>query len=290
MTTGQPPVPPLRPDSARPRHDADLENDALPPSDAELSAIEYERVRWVTMLGASLEDDAALGLTFASHAARGAGLNFAAHIRWPAEDVDARLAAVSQRMRDAGVWPQIVVCDGLTEPGDLADRLRLAGWVGIGGERFMWTRHPEVVPHLDPGLRVEAVTPATALECVRLETANFGLDPKAIEDNAELLARSVAAGDSRAFLVRLAREPIASARLVPGGGVASLHAIGVAARHRRRGYGRLITAIATRAGLATGHKLVWLSVEESNVGAVELYRGLHFAFAFTWSRWAAPAS
>jgi len=195
-------------------------------------------------------------------------------------------------MRAAGVWPQVVVCDGLTEPADLPERLRGAGWIPIGTERIMWTRHPAVVPHLDPGLRVEAVTPVTALECARLETANFGLDPDAIGENAELLGRAVADGKARAFLVRLAREPIASARLVPGqpgSGVASLHAIGVAERHRRRGYGRLITAIATRAGLATGHGLVWLSVDEANVGAIELYRGLGFDFAFDWTRWAAPA-
>jgi ribosomal protein S18 acetylase RimI-like enzyme len=265
-----------------------FDHEALPPSAAELAAIEHERIRWVTLLGASLEQDARLGVTFASHDRRGSGLNFAAAIRWPAAEVDGRLRIVGERMRAAGVWPQVVVCDGLTEPADLPQRLRAAGWVPIGGERIMWTRHPAVVPHLDPGLRIEAVTPATAQECVRLEAANFGLDPDAIADNARLLAQAVAAGETRAFLVRLAREAIASARMMPGSGVASLHAIGVAARHRRRGYGRLITAIATRAGLATGHKLVWLSVDETNVAAVELYRGLDFKFTFTWSRWLAP--
>ena len=195
-------------------------------------------------------------------------------------------------MRAAAVWPQVVVSDGLSQPPDLADRVRTAGWVPLGSERIMWTRHASVVPHLDPGLRVEAVTPATALECSRLEAAAFGLEPDAIAQSAELLGRAVAAGQTRAFLVRLAREPIASARLVPGAvgsGTASLHAVGVAARHRRRGYGRLITAIATRAGLATGHRLVWLSVDADNAGAIEMYRGLAFDFAFTWTRWAAPA-
>jgi ribosomal protein S18 acetylase RimI-like enzyme len=196
-------------------------------------------------------------------------------------------------MRAAGVWPQIAVSDGLSEPRDLTDRLRGAGWVPLGSERLMWTRHASVVPHLDPGLRLEAVTPATALDCTRLEAAAFGLDPDAIAESAEFLGRAVANGETRAFIVRLAREPIASARLVPGepgSGIASLHAVGVAARHRRRGYGRLITAIATRAGLATGHKLVWLSVDADNAGAIEMYRGLAFDFTFTWSRWGAPVS
>ena len=194
-------------------------------------------------------------------------------------------------MRAAGVWPQIVVSDGLSEPGDLGDRLRVAGWVALGSERLMWTRHPSVVPHLDPGLRIEAVTPATALECARLETAAFGLDPATVAESAELLERAVSTGATRAFLVRIAKEPIASARLVPGepgSGIASMHAVGVAERHRRRGYGRLITAIATRAGLATGHRLVWLSVDADNLGAIDLYRGLAFDFTFDWTRWAAP--
>jgi ribosomal protein S18 acetylase RimI-like enzyme len=254
--------------------------------------MEWERTRWVRLLGASVERDDALGVAWSTHPGRGAGLNFASCARWPAADVLARLAEVESRMRAAGVWPQVIVSEGLTDPRDLADRLRAEGWVPLGSERLMWTRHPSVVPHLDPGLRIEAVTPATALECARLETAAFGLDERAIEESAELLGHAVSSGATRAFLVRLTGEPIASARLVPGepgSGIASLHAVGVAERHRRRGYGRLITAIATRAGLATGHKLVWLSVDADNAGAIDMYRGLAFDFAFNWTRWAAPA-
>ncbi|HUP82851.1 MAG TPA: GNAT family N-acetyltransferase [Candidatus Limnocylindria bacterium] len=263
---------------------------AAPTAD-ELQAIEWERTRWVALLGASVERDDALGVAWAAHPARGAGLNFASCVRWPAADVKARLAEVEARMRAASVWPQIVVSDGLTEPADLDARLRAAGWVPLGSERLMFTRHASVVPHLDPGLRIEAVTPATALECATLETAAFGLDPDAIDVSAGLLALAVESGATRAFLVRLAREPIACARLVPGesgSAIASLHAVGVAERHRRRGYGRLITAIATRAGLATGHKLVWLSVDADNAGAIAVYRGLAFDFTFNWTRWAAP--
>jgi ribosomal protein S18 acetylase RimI-like enzyme len=270
------------------------ESDAgVTPSADERLAIEWERTRWVTLLGASVERDDALGVTWAAHPARGAGLNFASCVRWPAAEVDARLAVLDARMRAANVWPQVVVADGLSQPHDLEARLRAVGWVPLGSERLMYTRHASVVPHLDPGLRIEAVTPTTALECATLEAAAFGLDPGAIDVSAGLLALAVDSGAARAFIVRLAREPIACARLVPGepgSGVASLHAVGVGERHRRRGYGRLITAIATRAGLATGHKLVWLSVDAENAGAIALYRGLAFDFTFSWTRWAAPAS
>jgi ribosomal protein S18 acetylase RimI-like enzyme len=283
---------PRRPDSTRPRPEPDFSDDVLAPTPDELFEIERERLRWVTLIGASIEDDAALGATFATHPARGTGLNFCAAIRWQPGDVESRLAAVEQRMRSAGTWPQVIVETGLTQPADLADRLLATGWIRLGSEQIMYTRQPRVVPHLDPTLRLEAVTPATALECSRLETAAFGLDPAWMAESATLLARAIEAGAIRGFMVRLAGEPIASARLVtglPNSPVASLHAIAVAQRHRRRGYGRLITTIATRAGLATGHALVWLSVDQDNVAAIALYKSLGYDVALTWSRWAAPA-
>lgn len=289
MSEGRSPAPPVRPASARPRQDAPVEHDAASlPSAQELEAIERQRIDWATLLGAQVEEDRDLGAVVVRHDARGSGLNFVARVRWTAEEVEERLGAVATGMRAAGTWPSVIVCDGVSQPLDIADRLKAAGWLRLSGERIMWTRHPQVVPHLDPGLRIEAVTPVTALECVRLETANFGLPPDAMGESADLLAKSVANGTTRAFLLRLVREPIASARLVPGPGVAGLHAIGVAARHRRRGYGRMISAVATRAGLATGHKLIWLSVDEANTAAVELYRSLGFQPCFVWSRWAAP--
>ena len=285
-------TPPVRPASARTRTDAPESDAGAPPTQAELEAIEWQRVRWVTLLGASVERDEALGVALASHDARGAGLNFAACVRWPAAQVGERLSILETRMRSAGVWPQVVVTDGLTQPADLSDHLRTAGWVPIGSERIMWTRHASVVPHLDPALRIEAVTRATALDVARLEAVSFELDPREIDQSAHLLGGAVESGATRGFLVRLAGEAVASARLMPGepgSRVASLHAIGVAERHRRRGYGRLITAVATRAGLATGHPLVWLSVDGDNASAIDMYRGLAFDFTFTWARWAAPA-
>lgn len=281
---------PVRPVSARRRQDAPVEHDeSAPPTPQELDAIERHRVDWVALLGASVTRDDGLRATLVTHDRPGSALNYAAAVRWSADDVEARLAEVAARLRARGAWPSVFVADGVSEPADLPERLRAAGWVAVGGERTMWGRHPAVVPHLDPGLRVEAVTPATAAEAVRLETSVFGLNPDAFAESTRLLAEAVAAGSTRAFILRLVREPVASARLVPGPGIAGLHAIGVGARHRRRGYGRMVTAVATRAGLATGHKLIWLSVDDANTAAVELYTSLGFAKSFSWTRWTAPA-
>ena len=192
-------------------------------------------------------------------------------------------------MRGEGRWPSIIFSQGLTEPADLAAQLAAAGWHHVHGEQTLFTRHAPIVPHLDPGLRVEAVTRATAFETAQLEAEAFGLpSPNWIPERTELIARAVESGTIRAFLLRLVGEPVATLRLTSGDRVAGIHGVGVAAKHRRRGYGRMITAIATRAGLATGHGLVWLSTDDSNAAAHGLYQSLGYVPAFESSRWLAP--
>jgi ribosomal protein S18 acetylase RimI-like enzyme len=285
MTTA--PGAPRRPATARPRSDSTHE-EAAPPDRAECEAIERQQIEWAALMGAEHVEDRDLGAVLVRHRDPGPGFNLATRIRWRADDVSERLAALEHRMSTQDRWPSIFVSEGLSEPPDIEDRLRAAGWSLLDTERILYTRHPPVVPHLDPRLRVEAVTAASALQCVQLETAVFGLRPVSLGERAERLARAVERGAIRAFLLRLVREPVASARLAPGTAVCGLHGVGVAAHHRRRGYGRMITAVATRAGLATGHQLVWLSVDEANTAAVELYRNLGYEPAFSCSRWAAP--
>ena len=260
-----------------------------PPTTAELDAIERQQAALLGQMGAEVVEDPGFGVVWIRFGSRTPALSFAKCIRWPDAELDSRLTALEERMRSAGDWPAISIGEGVTEPDSLLQHLKERGWIKVGGERIMFTRHAPVVPHLDPGLRIEAVTPGTAMECVRLEAANFGLPETEIGERAEPLAVAVASGEARGFIVRLLREPVAGARLVPGRGIAALAAVGVTARQRRRGYGRLVTAVATRAGLATGHGLVWLSVDEANTAAVGLYQSLGYQPSFAWSRWAAPA-
>ena len=287
MTPGGAESRPRRPTSARPRTDTEHESTA-PPNRAELEAIEHQQIEWSALLGAELVEDPYVGAVLVRHRDPGPGFNLATHIRWPDDAVKERLDEIERRMREAERWPSIVVADGLSEPPDLASHLRAAGWSLIGTELTMFARHAPVVPHLDPGLRVEAVTPASALESAELEGTVFGLPAFALGEQAERLARAVERGQVRGFLLRLVREPVATARLAPGHGLAGLHGVAVAANHRRRGYGRMITAVATRAGLVTGRGLVWLSVDEANDAAIELYRTLGYEHSFKRTRWAAP--
>jgi ribosomal protein S18 acetylase RimI-like enzyme len=279
---------PRRPETARPRSDVNEHEGMPPPSAHELAAIEQSQLDWARLLGAQVVDDEELGAVLVHHNDPGPGFNTTARIRWSGSDVPARLEVLERRMREAERWPSIIYSEGLSEPDDLAAHLAAAGWVQVRGERIMFTRHAPIVPHLDPGLRVESVTAASSLDATRLTAEAFGESPEWVETRAPMLAQAVEDGHVRAFLLRLVKEPVATLRLASGDRVAGIHGVAVSARHRRRGYGRMITAIATRAGLATGHGLVWLSVDETNSAAYEMYRGLGYEPSFSWSRWLAP--
>jgi ribosomal protein S18 acetylase RimI-like enzyme len=259
-----------------------------PPSARELAAIEQSQLDWAVVAGAEVADDPALEATLVRHSSGRPDFNLATRVKWAADDVPARLEALRGRMDAHGAWPTILISHGLTEPVDLAHRLEAEGWKRVRGEQIVYTRHAPVVPHVDPGLRVEAVTPKSAMDSARLEAEAFGEPHEGTEARAALIARSVESGAIRGFLLRLVHEPVASLRLTPGDRVAGIQGVAVAARHRRRGYGRMIVAVATRAGLVTGHGLVWLSVDPANTGAYELYRSLGYEPALEWSRWVAP--
>lgn len=293
MTDGETDPPPVRrPATARPRPRGPeiAEEPRAQPTDAELLAIERHLADLAVFGGAVAREEPQLGARLVSFPGRGPGLNFAASVRWAEADVSSRLARLEEVMRSAGEWPSLVVADGLTQPADLAQRLVAAGWLEIEHERVMWTRRPPTVPHLDPSLRVEAVTPRTAAVQHSVEQDAFGLPPARAVERAERLAAAVGSGALRGFVVLLRGTPVASARLSRGDGVAGLSGVSVASTHRRKGYGSLVTAIATRAGLATGGRLVWLSVNESNTAAVSLYRGLSYEPSFSWAHWVASAA
>ena len=133
------------------------------------------------------------------------------------------------------------------------------------------------------GLRdtLPPLEPLAAKLCDR----NFGIGADQVERRRQALGAAIEAGRLRAWVVWLDDEPVAVARLSQGDGVAGLQGIGVVDSHRGQGYGTLITTIATRAGMATGNRIVWLSVNEDNDRAVSVYRALGFQRAFGWTRW-----
>jgi ribosomal protein S18 acetylase RimI-like enzyme len=234
------------------------------------------------ILGATATADESLGALLLRWPGHGPAFNHAALVRWTDSDWRERSAQLVRRMAGERSVPALVVSDGLTEPSDLSSRLEAEGWVTLVEEDVLWTRRAGVVPHLDPSMRIEAVTRASAEAYEALERSIFSLPPADAPERMTILADSIDAGTQRGYLVRVQGEPVATARLVPGNGVAALHGIGVETSHRRQGYGSLITTVATRAALAMGNRLVWLSVAEGNEAARRLYEGLDYRPAFRW--------
>jgi ribosomal protein S18 acetylase RimI-like enzyme len=283
-------LPPIeRPDTARPRSDGDPGTGAEPavPPREELERIEAQLVELAALAGATTSDDAALGASLVRWPGRGSALNHAERVRWPTDPAGVlrhleRLAAELHRSGDRAA---VTVARGLTEPHDLAGRLSALGWHATLHELVLWTRSAAAVPHLDPLLRIEAVTRLTAPAYEAFERAVFGLEGSLADARLAAIQRALAAGRLRAYIARVADEPVGTARLWTFGELACVDGVGVVSRARRRGYGTLITTIATRAALATGHRLVWLEVARDNAAARRMYEKLGYRLAFEWDLW-----
>jgi len=236
---------------------------------------------------AGAETAAVDGATLVRWSGHGPMFNHAARVRWEA-DWSTSLEALAADLRAAGERPAVLLVEGLSTPADLGERLRAAGWTLALAERILWTRRAAVVPHLDPRLRIEAVTAARSDTYEEVERAIFGVPEADAEDRRRSLRSALNRGRVRAYLVRLDGEPIATARLHSGEGIATLGGIGVVPSQRRKGYATLITTVATRAALATGSRLVWLSVAETDGGATAMYERLDFRPAGRWELLVGP--
>ncbi len=308
-SSGTPPI--RRPDTARPRSEGPEPSAPPPPSRQELEAIERQIVELTELAGAAampwdgpaseaqpmvpptraIPDPSppppadragapsAVLLRWPGH---GPTFNHLALVRWPERGWEALLERFVTAARYGGELPVIGVAEGLTTPPDLGARLRERGWLALLRERIYWTRRAAVVPHLDPATRIEGVTPERAASYEAVEREAFGLPPSDSGDRAAALERALGAGRIRAYLVLVRGHPVACARLVASDGVASLSGVGVVPEYRRRGYGSLITTVATRAGLATGNSLVWLAVVVGNLAADRMYAGLDYRPVFGW--------
>jgi ribosomal protein S18 acetylase RimI-like enzyme len=278
----RPDSPVRRPASARARKEAPT---PAPPDRNELEAILEHLVTQPAQEGASVEVDEEVGVIFVRGPGSGPDLTYAARPRWTAETWPTSLAAVRRRILDAGGWPSLLLTDTLDRPPQLEAAVEQLGWLRVTGESVMWAGHASVVPHLDPGMRIEAVRSRSLATHEALERRIFGIGAEQAERRRDALGAALDAGRLRAWIVWVGDEPVAVARLSQGNGVAGLQGVGVVEERRNQGYGTLVTTVATRAGLATGNRVVWLSVHEDNAAAVHLYAQLGFARAFSWSRW-----
>lgn len=282
----RPTSPVTRPETARPRSDAAEEaTKVAAPSVDELEGISRHLAMLATHSGASAVEDPHLGALLVRAAGGGIALNYAAMPRWPSGDWLASLARLSGAMRAAGEWPSLLLADRVDRPIGLDRELPGAGWTQVGHETVLWVGKASVVPHLDPSLRIEAVQPKSVDAHQQLEAAVFGLGRHGLVARGNDLGDALAGGHLRAYVVRINDEPVALARLSVGEHDAGLYGIGVAQAWRRRGIGTLLTTVATRASLALGKRIVWLSVEDGNDAARQMYEKLGFRPLFGWGRW-----
>lgn len=284
MSELRPASPVQRPETARPREAAP---EVVPPAPAELLAVERHLAALPTFEGGSLVEDARLGVTLVRGPGGEPDLSYAALPRWSVEAWPSRLDAVRQHMRNDGLWPSLLWCAPLDRPIGLDRELPRHGWARVFGESVLWVGHASVVPHLDPRLRIEAVQSRSLPLHEEVEAGIFGLDRGLAERRRPAVAEALESGRIRAWIVWLDDEPVAVARLSQGEGVAALHGIGVVEGRRHQGFGTLVTTIATRAGLALGNRIVWLSVSEEDAEARSVYTRLGFAPLLTWARWLA---
>ncbi len=228
-----------------------------------------------------------LSVTLVRGVGRGPEPTYAGMPRWETATWADSLAAVRERMAADGNWPSLMVFDRLDRPLGLGQKLEQLGWVSVLSETIMWVGHASVVPHLEPLLRIEAVQPKSVAQHEELERDIFGIDPDQALQRRQTIGAAIEAGTIRAWMVWLADEPVAIARLSQGDGVAGIQGVGVVPARRGQGFATLITTIATRAGMAVGNRLIWLSVREDNAAAMKVYTKLGFKLAFRWSRWLA---
>lgn len=218
------------------------------------------------------------------------GYSRAAVLRFEsAQAAQARLEELRSEFHGEGRTAAFAVAHGVSTPAELGALLRGSGLIEIEREEVLWSASSPAIPHLDPGLRIEQVGEASAPRYVEVEAAVFGIPPGMAAGRLPALRASLGIPGRRAYLVAVNGRYVATTRLTVVGGMASLTSVGVLPEERGRGYGRLITAVATRAGLAAGARLVWLAVAPDNLPALRLYESLGYRPAFDRSLWIEPA-
>ena len=196
--------------------------------------------------------------------------------RFEAGDIDAKIEMALAPYKARGL-PALWHTGPATHPPDLGERLVAHGLTHGGEEPGMaadLSRLPGR-PSMPPSLTITPVSDAATLrawchtfarafaspgieEIMWSVEASLGLDPD---------------GQRRLYLGRLAGEPVASAALFLGAGVAGLYCVGTLPSARQRGIGRAMTLHPLLEARALGYKVGTLHASSMGVG---IYRRLGF--------------
>ena len=216
--------------------------------------------------------------------------NRLAAVRWPVDPAafDRRLTEVLVLFASLGRQPHIWSSPLHDSPPDLVERLGANGFRDTGEGCVMVLADPRpaqalAVEPLAPGLEIErlsgirggaAAAAASAIVEVLVDAFDVGPDRR-MGVTAETIS-SLARTAFTHYVARWEGRPVAVARRATFDGVSYLSSIGTAAWGRGRGYGRLVTAVASSDAVAAGSEWIHLGVFADNRGAIRLYRDLGF--------------
>jgi ribosomal protein S18 acetylase RimI-like enzyme len=216
--------------------------------------------------------------------------NRLAAVRWPEETdaFDRRLTEIlvlfATIARQPHVWPSPVH----DTPGDLVARLVANGFRDMGAGMVMAMGNVPgrllEKPRVPPGVTLERLTgltgaPAETLASAIVQVLSDAFDVVAERETgveAETLA-SLRHPWFTHYLVRLEGQPAAVARRATFDGLSYISSIGTSSWARGRGFGRIVTAAATRDALEDGSEWAYLGVFAENHVAIRLYEGLGYA-------------
>jgi len=216
--------------------------------------------------------------------------NRLAAVRWPSDpvDFDRRLAEILVLFASLGRQPHVWPSPLHDTPADLVERLGANGFQGMGEGSVMVLADPGparalAARPLAPGVTIERLSgirgriadeAATAILEVLVDAFDVGSERR-LGVTAET-ATSLARPAFTHYLARWDGRPVAVARRATFDGISYLSSIGTAGWGRGRGFGRLVTAVATSDAVAAGSEWTHLGVFADNRGAIRLYCDLGF--------------
>jgi ribosomal protein S18 acetylase RimI-like enzyme len=206
-------------------------------------------------------------------------------VRWPSDPgaFDRRLTEVLVLFASTGRQPHIWAAPVHDEPADLVERLVENGFrdMGAGDVMALTDPSPAMLAAASPLPddvtvdRLAWLSGAAAAEAssviVGVLLDAFDVDP---ERRPTIEAETVASLGHPWFthyLVRLGGRPASVARRATFDGATYISSIGTAGWARGRGFGGLVTRLASADGLAAASEWVYLGVFTDNPGAIAVY-------------------
>jgi ribosomal protein S18 acetylase RimI-like enzyme len=210
-------------------------------------------------------------------------------VRWPDDPVafDRRLTEMLVLFTSVGRQPHIWPSPVHDQPADLVQRLQANGFMDTGKGMMMLYEGADAAGPPEPPLtgsvtmdRVSGIDPAAAMalapDILEVLADAFEIAPEREPAIREDTVTALGHDWFTYYLVRIEGRPAAVARRATFDGLTYLTSIGTARWARGRGLGRLVSAAATRDGLAARSR-VHLGVFADNAPAIHLYEALGFA-------------